>query len=418
MKKGVLVVASLAVFSLVISLFFLYYDDSSKVVFENSRNNSVLESNTLTMMYETGVDSGEYQVTSDNVWPQDGFIFNETLSSCENNSEIYWDDATSRVMVEAINNDKCYVYFDMEPKTLTYYITNKVYTGMDGENGLYYHDGQGTYTNASQEAGDNSYRYAGADPDNYICFGSDAETCPADNLYRIIGVFDGQVKLIKSDYMTSLELGISSAFNADPNVDFFGFYKGSQSIIETFFWNKTNNNSWSTSSLNTQLNNYFLSNINSDWSNFIVNFDWQIGGGLYNNISHSTIKTVYQYELLENNVETTYNSKIGLMYVSDYGYAATPDNWLTTLYYYDNSSNQENNWLFLGGWDWTITKLTDNDSTVFFVGATGFIDRYYAYYSNDGYRGVRACFYLDSSVNLAGGTGTKTDPYIIDIGSV
>ena len=418
MKKGVLVVASLGVIVLILSLFFLYYDDSFKMIYENSESNSVMRSNALTMMYETGVDSGEYQVASDDMWPQDGYLFNESLSSCENDSAIYWDNDTKRVIVEAINIDKCYVYFDMEPKTLTYYITNKVYTGTDGENDLYYHDGVGTYSNADQEAGDNSYRYVGADPDNYICFGSSAEPCPEDNLYRIIGVFDGQVKLIKSDYMTSLELGISSAFDANPNEDFFGFYKGSQSIVETFFWNNTNNNSWPTSNLNTQLNNYFLSNINSDWSDLIVNFDWQVGGGLYNNISHSIIKTAYQYELFENSVETTYNAKIGLMYVSDYGYAATPDNWLTTLYYYDNSSNQENNWLFLGGWDWTITKLTDNDSTVFFIGATGFIDRYYAYYSNDGYRGVRACFYLDSNVNLVGGTGTKTDPYTIDISSV
>ena len=418
MKKGVLVVTSLGVIVLILSLFFLYYDDSFKMIYENSESNSVMRSNALTMMYETGVDSGEYQVASDDMWPQDGYLFNESLSSCENDSAIYWDDDTKRVIVEAINIDKCYVYFDMEPKTLTYYITNKVYTGTDGENDLYYHVGVGTYTNADQEAGDNSYRYVGADPDNYICFGSSAEPCPEDNLYRIIGVFDGQVKLIKSDYMTSLELGISSAFDANPNEDFFGFYKGSQSIVETFFWNNTNNNSWPTSNLNTQLNNYFLSNINNDWSDLIVNFDWQVGGGLYNNISHSIIKTVYQYELFENSVETTYNAKIGLMYVSDYGYAATPDNWLTTLYYYDNSSNQENNWLFLGGWDWTITKLTDNDSTVFFIGATGFIDRYYAYYSNDGYRGVRACFYLDSNVNLVGGTGTKTDPYTIDISSV
>ena len=418
MKKGVLVVTSLGVIVLILSLFFLYYDDSFKMIYENSESNSVMRSNALTMMYETGVDSGEYQVASDDMWPQDGYLFNESLSSCENDSAIYWDNDTKRVIVEAINIDKCYVYFDMEPKTLTYYITNKVYTGTDGENDLYYHDGVGTYSNADQEAGDNSYRYVGADPDNYICFGSSAEPCPEDNLYRIIGVFDGQVKLIKSDYMTSLELGISSAFDANPNEDFFGFYKGSQSIVETFFWNNTNNNSWPTSNLNTQLNNYFLSNINSDWSDLIVNFDWQVGGGLYNNISHSIIKTAYQYELFENSVETTYNAKIGLMYVSDYGYAATPDNWLTTLYYYDNSSNQENNWLFLGGWDWTITKLTDNDSTVFFIGATGFIDRYYAYYSNDGYRGVRACFYLDSNVNLVGGTGTKTDPYTIDISSV
>ena len=46
---------------------------------------------------------------------------------------------------------------------------------------------------ADQEAEDNSYRYAGANPNNYVCFGSDEETCPADNLYRIIGVFGDHI---------------------------------------------------------------------------------------------------------------------------------------------------------------------------------------------------------------------------------
>lgn len=32
------------------------------------------------------------------------------------------------------------------------------------------------------EAGDNSYRYAGVNPNNYVCFGSDEATCPTDNL--------------------------------------------------------------------------------------------------------------------------------------------------------------------------------------------------------------------------------------------
>ena len=49
-----------------------------------------------------------------------------------------------------------------ERYTLANYIINKVYVE-DGVNGLYYHDGQGTYTNAELEAGDNSYRYTGGD---------------------------------------------------------------------------------------------------------------------------------------------------------------------------------------------------------------------------------------------------------------
>ena len=86
--------------------------------------------------------------------------------------------------------------------TLADYIINEVYTGTDGDNGLYLHDGQGTY--GAQEVGDNSYRYSGANPNNYVCFGSDDTTCPADNLYRIIGAFDDdkdgnyQIKLIKN----------------------------------------------------------------------------------------------------------------------------------------------------------------------------------------------------------------------------
>ena len=140
------------------------------------------------MMYETASNSGEYQVASDTAWPQDGYIFNETLSKCENGSSLTWNEETKSVIMEAIISDKCYVYFDKEPLTLSDYIINEVYTGVDGENGLYYHDGVGSYTNADQEAGDNSYRYSGANPNNYVCFGATGADCQdADNQYRIIG---------------------------------------------------------------------------------------------------------------------------------------------------------------------------------------------------------------------------------------
>ena len=174
---------------------------------QNYNSEQLINSNILTMMYETDVGSGEYQVSSSNLWPQDRYVFNERLSGCENGSKLTWDDERKAVILSTLVSDKCYVYFDVyEPtlaelcvgKTLAECITTQVYTGVDGENGLYYHDGQGTYINASEEAGDNSYRYAGADPNNYVCFGTDEETCPDDNLYRIIGVFGNEVKLIKN----------------------------------------------------------------------------------------------------------------------------------------------------------------------------------------------------------------------------
>ena len=58
------------------------------------------------------------------------------------------------------------------------YIKSK-YTSQ-GANGLYYHT-----SSLANSAADNSYRYAGANPNNYVCFGSDAASCPSANLYRI-----------------------------------------------------------------------------------------------------------------------------------------------------------------------------------------------------------------------------------------
>lgn len=54
-------------------------------------------------------------------------------------------------------------------------------------------------------------------------------------------------------------------------------------------------------------------------------------------------KTVYNYEVRANKANTTYDAKIGLMYISDYGYAAFPDAWTTPLKNYSNSSIRDNN---------------------------------------------------------------------------
>ena len=90
-------------------------------------------------------------------------------------------------------------------KTLAGYVISQ-YNGVQGNNNIYYHD-----SSLANGAGDNSYRYAGSNDttNNYVCFGSDAATCPEDNLYRIIGVFNRQVKLVKAtvDYGST---GISS----------------------------------------------------------------------------------------------------------------------------------------------------------------------------------------------------------------
>lgn len=62
-----------------LTLYLYYAQDTNKIVYKNTNNNSqFINSNSLTMMYETETGSGEYQVSTDNTWPQNGYIFNET----------------------------------------------------------------------------------------------------------------------------------------------------------------------------------------------------------------------------------------------------------------------------------------------------------------------------------------------------
>ena len=414
-KKLIFGVSIILVIFLII-IILLIDNNTKRIVISNEESKQLMNTNALTMMYETEAGSGEYQVTSDTTWPQDGYVFNEILSKCENGSKMYWDSQTNRVMMESNTSDKCYVYFDVALLTLADYITTEVYTGTDGDNDLYYHDGVGSYTNANLEAGDNSYRYSGANPNNYVCFGSDAASCPVDNLYRIIGVFGNQVKLIKHDYATTSLLGTNVAYYNTYSGIFGGdssYYKGSldQSTVPIYYWNGTYVNTWSTSELNTvNLNQNYLNNIGNKWSSLIATTTWQVGGAAYANIYSSPVKTAYNYEVGPNKANTTYSAKIGLMYASDYGYAASPANWSTNMGSLNNDTNRNNNWMFMGLHEWTISHSSDTTDLAFPMYLTGSV------YGSDvgmSYYGVRPSFYLESSVAYAGGTGTASDPILI-----
>ena len=81
---------------------------------------------------------------------------------------------------------------------------------------MYLHDS--TLPNGAE---DNSYRFAGSNEsvNNFVCFGTDDSVCPYDNLYRIIGVFNNQVKLIKWDFANSNLLGAVDNYNAKYGFD-------------------------------------------------------------------------------------------------------------------------------------------------------------------------------------------------------
>ena len=307
-------------------------------------------------------------------WPTEGYVFNEELSKCENGSTLSWDDTKKTVIMQGNVSGKCYVYFDLIPSmTLAEYVISQ-YTGVQGENSIYYHN-----SSLENGAGDNSYRYAGASDsvNNYICLGSDEATCPDANLFRIIGVFGAQTKVIRAKSV------------------------GNQ------HWSTNASNTWSSSSLNTYLNGTYLTSLGT-LADKIATTTWKVGGGSWSNIAGSVPKTAYQYEVGSSASTTTVDKKIGLMYISDYGFAADQSGWTTKLSSYD--SNTSKNWLYLFSYEWTISRYSDNTSYAFYVTSPGSVD--YTLVTNSS--AARPSFSLESSITYVSGSGSASDPIVIN----
>ena len=251
---------------------------------------------------------------------------------------------------------------------------------------------------------------------NFVCFGSTTNPCPTDNLYRIIGVIDGKVKLIKYDYATSALLGTDGDYTSSstPNST---YYKGSLTSIDTYYWNNvTKENTWSESNLNKiNLNTNFINSIGNTWANKIATTTWKVGGNTFDNIVRSVPSVAYQNEIVAPAENTTYDAKIGLMYASDYGFAASPSAWTTTLYNYDGNdakgtSIKTINWMYMGYYDWTISRNSVNSNNAFLVNRDGNVNNLNVSNSN----GVRPSFNLSSSITYVSGSGSAVDPILIN----
>lgn len=110
MRKVVFIIS--LIFCFFIYLVVINLSNNKRDILENSTNNQIIKSDALTMMYETDVGSGEYQVSTDSEWLGDEYIFNETLSKCENGGTLSWNNDTQRIVMQTNNSDKCYLYFD------------------------------------------------------------------------------------------------------------------------------------------------------------------------------------------------------------------------------------------------------------------------------------------------------------------
>lgn len=263
---------------------------------------------------------------------------------------------------------------------------------------------------------------------NFVCFGSDVNPCPSDNLYRIIGVIDGKVKLIKYDYMTSEELGTDGARNSIIDGEWSGFreaYRGLKEINDISIYKRNNEceiNTWSTSLLNTiNLNTNYINNIGNSWAEKIATTTWKVGDINLTNIYSVTPSVAYTNEITNpqfdkySDGETEYSAKIGLMYISDNVFAAVPELWSSTINHYVTNANDINiNWMNMGIDEWTITRNLKNSSITFgsCVNTWGKFSCFQDYVCT--LNAVRAVFNLESSVSYVSGSGSMSDPIIIN----
>ena len=418
-KKISLIITIVFIVSLFIGVILLTYSKylkNNNIYEEENNNKPTIISKDISMNLEQTAGAGDYKTVTQSNWPTEGYKFNAELSRCENESEISWADTKKAVIVSGNLSDKCYVYFDIWIPTIADYCTSgtdlatcvKNFGDQGGDvSNIYIHD-----SSLTNGAGDNSYRYAGPSEsvNNFVCFGTNESPCPTDNLYRIIGVIDGKVKLIKYDYNTKEQLGTAGNYSSSytPSKS----YKGDLTTVDLYYWDfSTFKNIWSESLLNkTNLNANFINNIGTTWANKISTTTWKVGGNTEANIVQLSPSKTYTNEITNPAESTTYNAKIGLMYVSDYGFAASPNAWTSTMETYNNTTVTSNNWMFIGYSDWTISRNSATSDYTFCVLDQGQI------YSNTviNIRGVRATFFLEPTVTYVSGTGTSSDPIIIN----
>lgn len=323
----------------------------------------------ISMNLEQTAGAGDYKTVTQSSWPTEGYVFNSELSKCENGSELSWDDTKKTVIVLGNISDKCYIYFDIYMPTLAEYVISQ-YGNVQGNNNIYFHNGTITSDDGTIiDANDNSYRYAGTNDEvkNYICFGSDNETCPENNLYRIIGVFNNHVKLIKATAGNADILGTDGAYETDTTYKWSILTSCPSGVALnynnlTFLANKniiaaptpittTGCFDWKYSELNTiNLNTNFINQLSSKWQSLIINTDWVVKWNAYSDIFwYFNASEAFTNEILNTNENNLYNAKIGMMYVSDYAYSASKERWA------DNISASKFPWMFVGE-EWTMLE--------------------------------------------------------------
>ena len=312
-------------------------------------------------------------------------------------------------------------------------VTNNSITYNTSQSQLLMNDRKGS-SSTGIDAG--NIRYYGANPDNYVYFNCSnynnptASTC---ELWRIIGVFDGKIKIMRSENIGAYSWDTTaSTINGGSGLNDWSTSKlmmllnsGYTYLINnlsrpaSLYWNRTSGSCYNAANLGATSCSFTSTGLKNDTTkNMIYETRHNIGAGttsvgIYANQLYAKERgtTVYTGR------PTTWTGKVVVPYASDYSYAVDFNKCSSTLYNYNNSACTSNNWMYnimtksgtKGAW--TLTSQSNgNADAVFGIYANGGV----AY--GPGTRGgmnILPTIYLNPDTIITKGEGTKDKPYKI-----
>jgi len=326
---------------------------------------------------ESGLDSaipGSYY----NIRNQKGIV------TCINLSDENKEVTNTKELKEGENSVKCrMIYENKEIASLsrTFMVkkqektADEIMNSAPGENGIIVTDLDG------------NKRFAGSNPNNWICFGdsniTDPSSCDDSHKWRIIGAFDGKLKAI-ANYYYGTRKKLDSTGGAYGNNDW-----GRPADLKT----ELNESSFYT-------NNTYIDEIHRS---YIANATWYTGG-------QAIAKTYTLQSFVDGEKAKNTLGYVGLMSIVDLGYAGSECTLSTSLNYQENVCIS-NNWIIPLKTQWSITPYSTNSSQMWYIMKDGKVSFSYA---NDTLE-VRPVIYLESMVKTKGGKGTETEPYLLSL---
>ena len=277
-------------------------------------------------------------------------------------------------------------------------------------------------------------RYYGASPNNYIyfnCSDYSNQTSSTCETWRIIGVFDGKVKIMRGSVIgtyswdssasgTNDGYGVNEWSQADLMKLLNGGYE-TETVGGSLYWNAKSGTCYNGENNATTSCNFTSTGLkNPETRNLIAETTYYTRG---HNSSSIYVDAMYDKERVSGTVITgvtptrtlTWTGKIAIPYPSDYGYAADLSLCQNQLGSYNDSTCTANNWMksiLAPNYGWLLTPYSGLAGIAWYVYSSGSVDdSNYACNAN----GVAPVLSLTSELDIGSGTGTSSSPYQLSV---